>query len=91
MTPEQKAERLELIKKVAKKINFKKNLKKKSGYAMNKAKPAEKVNPVKSIESFLAGYDDNKNINRWTDERKYAQKYYGDVYRETTRFDDEWN
>jgi len=27
----------------------------------------------------------------WTDARKYANEYYGDVYRETTRHDSEWD
>jgi galactokinase len=27
----------------------------------------------------------------WTDAPKYAQKYYGEVYRETTRFDNDWD
>jgi hypothetical protein len=27
----------------------------------------------------------------WTDAPKYAEKYYGEVYRETTRFDNDWD
>lgn len=27
----------------------------------------------------------------WSDAPKYAEKYYGEVYRETTRFDNDWD
>jgi hypothetical protein len=27
----------------------------------------------------------------WSDARKYAGEYYGEVYRETTRFDNDWD
>lgn len=27
----------------------------------------------------------------WTDAPRYAEKYYGEVYRETTRFDNDWD
>jgi len=27
----------------------------------------------------------------WTDERKYANEYYGEAYRATTRYDNEWD
>ena len=27
----------------------------------------------------------------YTDASKYAKQYYGDVYRETTRFDNDWD
>ena len=27
----------------------------------------------------------------YTDAPKYAEKYYGEVYRETTRFDNDWD
>lgn len=26
----------------------------------------------------------------WTDASKYANEYYGDVYKQTTRFDNDW-
>mgnify|MGYP001184098722 FL=1 len=32
-----------------------------------------------------------ENINHWTDASKYAEEHYGDVYRETTRYDNEWD
>ena len=27
----------------------------------------------------------------WSDAPKYAEKYYGETYRETTRFDNDWD
>ena len=27
----------------------------------------------------------------WTDASKYADQYYGEVYRQTTRFDNDWD
>lgn len=27
----------------------------------------------------------------WTDAPKYAEKYYGETFRETTRFDNDWD
>lgn len=27
----------------------------------------------------------------WTDASKYANEYYGEVYRQTTRFDNDWD
>lgn len=27
----------------------------------------------------------------WSDARKYAGEYYGEVFRETTRFDNDWD
>ena len=39
----------------------------------------------------LANVKDTTNINHYTDASKYANQYYGDVYRETTRFDNDWD
>jgi hypothetical protein len=33
----------------------------------------------------------NEDERYWTDASKYAEKYYGEVYRETTRFDNDWD
>lgn len=34
---------------------------------------------------------DNGNIYAWTDAPQYAEKYYGQTYRDTTRFDNDWD
>jgi len=31
------------------------------------------------------------NLDQWGDAPKYANEYYGDTMRYTTRFDNEWN
>lgn len=36
------------------------------------------------------GYDD-VNINAWTDAPQYAEKYYGEAYRDTVSHDNDWN
>ena len=33
----------------------------------------------------------DENHNAWTDASKYAEQYYGETMRETTRFDNDWN
>lgn len=43
------------------------------------ARAARNENPAKEDERY------------WTDASKYANQYYGETYRETTRFDNDWN
>ena len=33
----------------------------------------------------------DENYNLWTDASKYADQYYGDTMRATTRFDNDWD
>lgn len=96
MTPEQKAARLELIKAVAKKVEARKAFKAKQ--AANRATlrrwtdEVEKPKRRKSnndIDRMIEKFDENHN--QWTDAPQYAEKYYGDVMRETTKFDNDWN
>lgn len=42
---------------------------------------------VPNIDSSIDRY----NINHYTDSEKYVQEYYGSVYKETTRYDNDWN
>jgi hypothetical protein len=35
--------------------------------------------------------NEKTNINHWTDASRYADEYYGETMRETTRFDNDWN
>lgn len=92
MTAEQKAARLELIKQSAEKHNRRKafaaKIKAKNSAARAAAERRETKNN-KEFNSLINKMDENHN--RWTDESKYAEQYYGDVYRETTKFDNEWN
>ena len=34
---------------------------------------------------------DGENINAWTDAPQYAEKYYGERYRDTVSHDNDWN
>lgn len=77
------SERLALIKEIAqrkKKLAF---IKKKSNVSMLKMKAAAK--PMRSFAEIPD--DSSKNPNYYTDASKYAGKYYGDIFRETTKFD----
>lgn len=83
-------DRLKLIAKIAKKIGREKVLKAKS----RKAKVAILVRrhaEDKNIDNMLKGVDDSDNICYWTDASKYADTYYGETYRETTKFDNAWD
>jgi len=96
MTKKQKADRLALIATIAERLansaKFKKKLKAKSNvfktspvYVELKAQKADAINDFnKSIDKM------DENYNQWTDASKYADTYYGDTMRETTKFDNDW-
>lgn len=100
MTNAQKADRLALIKDVHEKIEaekrsnatFKAKLKAKSKIVS--ASPARKVrkSEVKDLtEAFFKSIDKmDENHNQWTDASKYADQYYGETMRETTKYDNDW-
>ena len=47
---------------------------------------------VRKTETIsLDKYTNQENINHWTDASQYANQYYGDVYRQTTRYDNDWD
>ena len=87
-----KAKRLEMIKAAAKRIDFKKK------QAANAAtvrrwtdvveKPKRKAADAE-FDEMINALDENHN--HWTDGAKYAETHYGDVYRDTTKYDNEWN
>jgi|TARA_B110000977_G_scaffold73364_1_gene99291 hypothetical protein len=96
MNKKQKADRLALIATTAERLansaKFKKKLKAKSKvfktspvYVELKAQKADAINDFnKSIDKM------DENYNQWTDASKYADTYYGDTMRETTKFDNDW-
>ena len=45
----------------------------------------------KTETKSLDPYYNQENINHWTDASKYAEEYYGDVFRQTTRYDNDWD
>ena len=97
MTNAQKADRLALIKAVhqkrmAKAAEFKKTQKAKSAKVRDYTDIVETPKRQKSKSIFdmdISRMDDNHN--QWTDASKYADQYYGDTMRETTKFDNDWD
>ena len=76
ITATTQADRMALIRECAEKFN-------------KKVKRNQRVR--RSETSFMDKYSEGNNINDWTDAPQYANKYYGDVYHETTRFDNDWD
>jgi hypothetical protein len=69
-------ERMAMIRECAKKFN----------------KKVKRNNTARRTEtSFMDKYNDDENINAYTDASKYAKEYYGEVMYETTRFDNDWD
>ena len=64
------------------------------GEARRKAKIARKVALKESNkDNGLPAYakdNSSANINYYTDQRKYADRYYGETMRETTKLDDKY-
>ena len=88
MTPEQKEGRLAMIKRIAERQAKLKEIKASSRKAMLKTIDAE---PINGLHADVAIVDDSLNINHWTDAPQYANEFYGEVMRETTRFDNDWD
>jgi hypothetical protein len=94
-SPMTREERLAIIKiaadRVAARNAFKTKAKKSAVKAILLAKPEKELKRKKERE-FQDKIDAmDENHNHWTDAPKYAKQYYGDVYRDTTKFDNEWN
>ena len=45
----------------------------------------------KTETKSLDPYYNQENISHWTDASKYAEEHYGDVFRQTTRYDNDWD
>jgi|TARA_Y100000287_G_scaffold36993_1_gene27983 hypothetical protein len=71
-----RSERLAVIREHAEKFN-------------KKLKRNQRVRKTETIS--LDKYTNQENINHWTDASQYANQYYGDVYRQTTRYDNDWD
>lgn len=50
---------------------------------------AKKVE-AKRARPVVKAKRDNEDERLWTDAAKYADQYYGETYRGTTRYDNEW-
>lgn len=96
MTAQQEADRLALIKKIAQKVErraaFKKKLAAQGSVVRRWTDEVEKPRRKKADDAFdqeIARMDEN--YNTWTDAPKYAEEYYGEIMRETTKFDNDWD
>ena len=84
-------ERMALIKKVAER---RKRLDKQAAALEEKSRVArreairERSKPRSKLESDIR---EEYNVNQWTDQRQYAEQYYGDVKYQTERFDNDWD
>ena len=75
-TATDQADRIALIKEVAERFN----------------KKIKRNNKVRKSEThYMDKYDNGNNINAWTDERSYANEYYGERMRQTTFHDNDWD
>ena len=95
MTTQTKEQRLAMIKAAAEKFNKKKAFRAKMAVSAAKARRGADDDLIRLADDrkkFDREIDKlNENHNCWTDGAKYAEEYYGDVMRATTRFDNDWN
>lgn len=93
LTAAQKADRLALIKEIAErkgmnKPSFKMRARRSTAKASRVVRDYTK-NVADRFDKEIEKMDEN--YNQWTDASSYAKEYYGDVYRDTTKFDNDWN
>tara|TARA_R100000541_G_scaffold54665_1_gene63255 strand:- start:385 stop:675 length:291 start_codon:yes stop_codon:yes gene_type:complete len=91
MTPQQKAERLMMIKEIAERNT----LQRKNTFNTLKRKSKQSLEDVKGINRSKRSTEirepvQGENVNYWTDSSKYAEEYYGEAYRATTGLDNDW-
>ena len=76
-------ERMALIKQIAERRKKMAEVKKKTRTVRVKAPKVKR--------SFMDIPEEKQNIYQWTDESKYAAKYYGETMYQTTRYDNDWD
>ena len=52
---------------------------------------AMKMENVIYAEMDKEGEERTENWNHWTDASSYANEYYGETFRNTTRYDNDWD
>lgn len=75
-------ERMALIKQIAERKNKMKRIKAESKTVFRKAPKAKR--------KMMEVPNEGENPNYWTDAPKYAEQYYGETYRATTQYDNDW-
>ena len=97
LTPAQKADRLALIKKIAERKIMLARVKAQTAAALKseEMKLQRELRNEKAHAKREAAkkpiVDETTNVNRYTDESKYANIHYGDTFRATTQFDNDWD
>lgn len=97
LTENQKSDRLALIKKIAERTKKLAQVKAQTAAALKseEMKLQRELRNEKAHAKREAAKKpvvcEAKNINRYTDESKYADTYYGDTFRATTQFDNDWD
>ena len=96
MTNAQKADRLALIREIAEKRNNQASFKSKVQKATSKVRDYTETVDAPSRRKAQNVFDMdmdrmNELYHKWTDASKYADQYYGDTMRATTRFDNDWD
>lgn len=90
LTQAQMDDRLALIKKtVERKKKFAKIIAK--GKKVRRYVDEEELAPSWRRGNLTEKYDGGQSEIHWTDASKYANKYYGDVAYQTTRYDNDWD
>lgn len=94
MTTITKEARLEMIKAAAEKVARRNRLKGKSSIGKLIAAADGELQARKRKNSMIDAEIDKLNDNThmyWNDATQFTEKYYGETYRETTKFDNDWN
>jgi hypothetical protein len=73
------AERMALIRQAAEKFKAKQKV-------QAKFKREESTQKVHELDKHF-----ERDERQWNDASKYANQYYGETFRETTRFDNDWD
>lgn len=81
-------ERIALIRMIAERKKKMSTIKTKSSSLIDHF---DKYEEVPRAATKVVEEDKSKNANYWTDAPKYAEQYYGETYRATTRWDNEWD
>lgn len=80
------AERMALIREAAQKFKAKQTVQAKFKRDENSTKRKKAVSEIDKIDEERFHSDER----HWNDASKYANEYYGETFRSTTRYDNDW-
>lgn len=81
------AERMALIRQAAQKFKAKQKVQAKFQYDEGQTKSRKAVSEIDKLDEQRF----NRDERHWNDASKYANEYYGETFRSTTRFDNDWD